>query len=541
MKRILPRFFRCFLIAALAAAAAVPLAPTGTAIGSSCLPQELVPPQTKLRVLSSRAALPGQAVTLWGSGFTANAQVRLALQVYLAGVRAVVVAGEGAADGAPAISVDPDGTFRYRGTVPFHAATSGRMWWSAVETMEGGRAASSFDLTIPRRQIIVSPGVSPPGETVEVLGAGWGVKTRGGVSSRITITIQDRDGNTIPNAVFGPFPISSIGEFAGTITVPTDVRETRLTVIATDNNGPAAEGGTGGFSANLTASAVLRVPTGVVTVAPSTALAGQEITVSGTGFPARTELSGLEFSGYDVLPSPPPVTNESGGFTVTLTPPFSYESALPGGVAASVLASVRVADVVGLATFMFAGPVISLSTESAWPGDTLTITGRGFSAFANVNAINIGLGPTVPTPNPLTDGMGSFTANVTVPALNPGRYTITVRTDSGYTGTAPILVRPFGGACFVRPEVAFRSLTDRGLLTLAAVSVTGERFDAYVPGLPGDTLTGVPLGVGTLVLTLAEDARVSVGGWPAVDVPADTPTFFALGLDVSVEVIEHDP
>ena len=57
-----------------------------------------------------------------------------------------------------------------------------------------------------------------------------------------------------------------------------------------------------------------------------------------------------------------------------------------------------------------------------------------------------------------------------------------------------------------------------------------------MPGLPGDTLTLVEPG-GVLVLTLAKDARISVSGQPSVDVAADTPTFFALGSEVSVEVV----
>ena len=51
-----------------------------------------------------------------------------------------------------------------------------------------------------------------------------------------------------------------------------------------------------------------------------------------------------------------------------------------------------------------------------------------------------------------------------------------------------------------------------------------------MPGLAGNTLVQVePNGV--LILTLNADARISVSGQPAVDVSADTPTFFALGIE----------
>ena len=58
-----------------------------------------------------------------------------------------------------------------------------------------------------------------------------------------------------------------------------------------------------------------------------------------------------------------------------------------------------------------------------------------------------------------------------------------------------------------------------------------------MPGLAGNTLVQVePNGV--LILTLNADAQISVSSQPAVSVSADTPTFFAIGAAVTVEVIE---
>ena len=652
MKRFLPRFFRCLLIAALVAAIAAPLAPTGEAIGNSyhgCsgLPDRpdeagvesaaMAPtatpastevargapilvtlngfpkgsaftariggrdadfelssagtwgklnvrqdatPGTYLVVITGQVpaveadpdaeppveamsagepksasflitivsqtltispswAVPGQAITVSGSDFNANTQVNLMLSA--PNQTTIHIAGEGA-DDTSAISVNADGTFLYTVEVPFDntvTAVPGTKTWTAGETTEGGRTASSSGFRIQARHITLCPSTALPGATVEVFGSGWGVEQRGSVNSQVTIAIQDGDGNAIPNAVFGPFPVGSTGEFAGAFTVPPDARWPQLTVTATDNNGPAADGGTDGFSANQTTSTVLRVPTGVVTLTPSAAAPRDVITVSGTDFPARTPLSELWFGAQSALPSTPPVTDATGSFTVSVTIPVicgpgdSCDPFLPIPVYA------RVAGVLGVAVLTIPGPAISLSTASARPGDTITITGTGFSLFANVDSIYIGQTSVTPTPNLLTDGGGNFMANVTVPALNPGAYTVIVRTGAGFrTATAGIRILSENASENARPpEEAFQELTSRGLLTLAAaMAPRGLEFGAYVPGLPGDTLAMVEPG-GVLVLTLAKDARISVSGQPTVAVAANRPTFFALGAEVTVEVV----
>ena len=537
MKRFLPRFFRCLLIAALVAAIAAPLAPTGEAIGNSyhgCsgLPDRpdeagvesaaMAPtatpastevargapilvtlngfpkgsaftariggrdadfelssagtwgklnvrqdatPGTYLVVITGQVpaveadpdaeppveamsagepksasflitivsqtltispswAVPGQAITVSGSDFNANTQVNLMLSA--PNQTTIHIAGEGA-DDTSAISVNADGTFLYTVEVPFDntvTAVPGTKTWTAGETTEGGRTASSSGFRIQARHITLCPSAALPGATVEVFGSGWGVKTRGSVSSQVTITIQDGNGNAIPNAVFGPFRVSSTGEFGGAFTVPPDARWPQLTVIATDNNGPAADGGTDGFSANHTTSTVLRVPTGVVTLTPDVAQPGSVMTVSGTGFPARMTLSALRVGWANLLPVPPPMTDASGSFTgVTLTVPGCYPGASGCGLGA-ILVTVCVADVMGVAAFTFPDPEITLSTDTARPGDTITITGTAFSLFANVDSIYIGQTNVTPTPNLRTDVGGNFTASVTVPTLNPGAYTV---------------------------------------------------------------------------------------------------------------------
>ena len=440
------------------------------------------------------------------------------------------------------ITVNTDGTFLYTGKVPFYSgnATAGSKTWTASGTTNAGaaRAATSSGFSIQARAITLSPSTANPGSTVEIFGSGWGVTTDGNVTSQVTITLSSAGSGT-----FGPFPISSTGEFTGAFTVPSDADATKITVTATDNNGTGrdltngfAEGTNDSATGSQTATKSLTVPTGVITVNPDSASTGSIITVTGKGFPAQTNLSALSFGEGNALPVPAPASDVDGNFTVTLTVPAAAQggSLSPG----AVVITARVGKITGTTSFTVPGPTITLSTTEARPGDTITISGTGFSAYTNVSEINFGQRNQVPSPAPLTDNTGNFTSPVLVPTLNPGAYTVTVRTDAAFTATSPIRILSATSGRTVSPEIAFQALTSRGLLTLAAAAAPGgTEFGAFVPGLAGNTLVQVePNGV--LILTLNADAQISVSSQSAVSVLADTPTFFAIGAAVTVEVIE---
>ena len=481
----------------------------------------------RVLTVTPSSAVPGQAVRISGSGFQGVGSVDLTLSS--ASDSAPVTDGDG-------ITVNQDGTFLYAGKVPFtdatkSAATALPMTWAAVDASDsGGPAAASSGFTIQSRTVVLSPSMANPGATVDISGAGWGTGARGNVTSHVNIAVTGAGSRGV---TAGPFPISSNGEFSGSFTVPGDAGVGKLDVTATDNNSTT---GAGGFTSVATKTVKLTVPTGTVSVNPEMASTGSVITITGSGFPAQTNLSRLEFGVANALPVPAPATDLSGNFTVTINVPAATGGgSLPPG---AVVIQATVGKISGTASFTIPGPSITLSTSSARAGETITVTGTGFSAFTSVGTVNVGEVNQVPTPNPLTDGVGGFTANVVVPALNPGAYTLTVRAGTGFTATAPITVLPATTGRVVSAEIAFQALTSRGILSLAAAAPPGgTSFGAYVPDLAGNTLVNVvPNGV--LVLTLNADARISVSGQPAVDVSADTPTFFALGSTVSVEVIE---
>ena len=76
---------------------------------------------------------------------------------------------------------------------------------------------------------------------------------------------------------------------------------------------------------------------------------------------------------------------------------------------------------------------LSRQTEGK-PGDTLTITGDGFKAFASVEYVKIGGIDITPAPKPATNRNGEFTANILVPDLADGTNAIDVKV--GVTASA---------------------------------------------------------------------------------------------------------
>lgn len=268
---------------------------------------------------------------------------------------------------------------------------------------------------------------------------------------------------------------------------------------------------------------------GKLTVSPAV-VRGEPITISGTGFPALTNLSALTVGGVNALQAPAPATDASGQFKVTVVPSgMRWACVFPG----LWWINAKVGDVLGVTSVVALGPHIILSLNSALPGQWTTIVGSGFSAYS-IAEVMIGGANVTPMPPPRTDGVGSFAARVTVPDLDPGFYRVKVGTYGIHTATA--WLRVVDGSS--PPAEVLQPLTKRDLLALAAAVGPGETtYRAYVPGLPGDSLSSIKP-FGTLVLTLTEDTMISVSGRPAVLVAADTPTIFTIGRAVSVEVVE---
>ena len=185
---------------------------------------------------------------------------------------------------------------------------------------------------------------------------------------------------------------------------------------------------------------------GAITVAPTTALAGSSVTVTGTGFGASKAM-GIGF-GAEIT-----VTNEvhnipspsgTGPFTAYMNhypiKPGSFSFHCTVSSDTNVVESDYTDNGDGTLTSSseyalnpfvnYVTGAFGRSTSSAWDGYTVVYT-TNYTYYAyNVT----------PAAGFTSSGSGGFSASITVPAVAPGTYTVTAIDVSGGKGTTPLTV-----------------------------------------------------------------------------------------------------
>ncbi len=277
--------------------------------------------------LTPNVAVPGQTVTLMGSGFSSafvagGAGPNGVHQITGSGSATVTLAG--VALTAPhvtyPINLDSAGSLLANVVIPVNI----------INLVEGSRTLSVTDsgggngtanLTIPKRSIVLDPATSRRGSTVKLTGTGFPANNPS-VSGSYTVGIS-YGANMVANTA-----TTSAGAFETTFLVPTgaiipSTNTVTVTVL--------------GFSANATG--MHSVPSASITVSPASGAAGSQVTVSGTNFPGFTTSSVLSVGVVSVLPLPAPATDRDGSFTASfivpqLPPGANVVSAVAGGVSA---------------------------------------------------------------------------------------------------------------------------------------------------------------------------------------------------------------
>ena len=226
-------------------------------------------------------AVPGQRLTITGSGFVKNTDVT-----------SITVGGKEAElpdeDDRASTST---GRIAYTITVPLDVGDGDHKVVVTVGAKMGIGAVA-----VPKPSITVSPEVSAPGTVISVEGTGFAS------GERIEV-LYDGEIEEVGRA-------DSSGEFTIRMDVPSDAG------IGTTNDVKVEVRG----DESINATAEHKTPGSMITL-PETAQVGTRITVSGSNFEPFTALREVLIGGTDALPSPAPETDKNGAFSFEVRVP----------------------------------------------------------------------------------------------------------------------------------------------------------------------------------------------------------------------------
>ena len=237
---------------------------------------------TKSLELSPSTAVPGQEITIQGSGFKGQAIIDRA------NVTIDTKPSDDASFNPP--DVDSNGNVSITMRVPNKVKGGSRQ----VKVTDSQNRIGVATLTVPKAAITVEPSSSLRGSTVTVSGTGFPA------NDLIQIKYDDKPVGT---ALTGP-----TGDFTGTIDVPSFAGIGSTNDVEAD---PQLNTDAGSVTAKHS------TPKPAVTLSPAIAESGSLITVSGANFAGFISVRSIQIDRANVTPVPAPNTDSQGAFTTS--------------------------------------------------------------------------------------------------------------------------------------------------------------------------------------------------------------------------------
>jgi hypothetical protein len=150
----------------------------------------------------------------------------------------------------------------------------------------------------------------------------------------------------------------------------------------------------------------------------STGAAGDQISVTGTGFAANKGIS-LKYNGVALTTSPVTVTSDTSGAFACL---FSVPETAAGAITLTASDGTNVATASFTATAKATIGTATTQTNPGYVGMDMTISGTGFKAVSDITVTFESTPVTVATVK--SDNNGSFTVTFKVPVATSGSHTI---------------------------------------------------------------------------------------------------------------------
>ena len=179
------------------------------------------------------------------------------------------------------------------------------------------------------------------------------------------------------------------------VTVPSDVRTGEQKVVVTGD----VDRKTKSASANVTIEAL------ALEVAPMLVVPGQQITITGSGFPDSTDVSSIKVGGKSVDVPTDADSTSSGRVAVTVPVP-------PNVGDGDHKVNLTVGSRMGVGTITVKEPSIELNPSTSVPGSVISVTGSGFDSSGRVEVEYKGKVEEVGR----ADGGGDFHIRLTIPS-----------------------------------------------------------------------------------------------------------------------------
>ena len=387
-----------------------------------------------LATISRPAAAVGEEVdvtlTDWPSGDTVASAVDALGNVLDSSIAIASVPQRIVGSGLTVTETVSDGTLNFR--VEINPNTpSGTQQFKVTSSNEN----DTIPITISGADLGAMPETVVPHQVINLTGEGYtGQGTIGETNDGSSVKIGNSDAYLLARSQnFNngqPVTVDSGGGWAASLVVP----------ITTATTTPGTHTLEIQDSGNRSGSIVITIPPRTISIEPVAARPGEWVTLTGSGFPSDNSRSKAQttpsvavlYDGDDVGTARP---NSDGNFSLRFVVP--RDAVIPSTNPVSAEYTIPNSQTVRRAytTHEVPGARITLSAEEGMPGDTITVTGDGFTSFTSVDYVKIGGIEVTPAPRPATDREGEFSGTILVPDLAPGTNSVEISVGRG-TATA---------------------------------------------------------------------------------------------------------
>ena len=350
---------------------------------------------------------------------------------------------------------------------------TGRM--VTTRLMDDPKALVQKTVEIDTRSLPLSQSEAVRGQKFTITGSGFTKNTRGQKDiEKVTVNGED----VVED--LSRFEVGTNGHVAVTITVPLHVRNGDNEVRVIGHDGTLGQ-------------ATLTVPEPSLALTPAEGRRGSAVRATGSGFIAN-HLFRLTYG--DVLVAADLADakgNISLSFDIPLTARMGAVNKVTG--VAEYTDEGKKKEVRAEADHTLPSGGITVTPDSALPGDTVTIRGENLPAFALVRPVRIGERDVTPVPNPSADSDGAFEIEVMVPPMELGEQMVRVEASGVIlTQIIEIVEPPLSGPTWD----VFRELTwGNALVRIWQIEPRDQSWTFFdpAPGLADfNTLTEVKSG-----------------------------------------------